>query len=648
MVGSVQAAEPTQATPTRDIPEIFRGTIGAEATISGVEPVLVSGLGVVTGLAGTGGGEMDQSLMATMVRELARNGVGRGSSGASGALEGMTPEQFLRDPRTAVVLVEAAIAPGSPAGQPFDVFVRSLPGASVTSLEGGTLWTTELRLGPAAVFGQAKTRIIAEAYGPVYLNPFSEQGAVNKAGQPAVMRTSGRVLGGGRVTTPLQMNLVLDNASHARARSVVNAINSRFPRGPIDNEMTAMGRGSTRNSSLDPDKAGTPTGGQSVALRVPFEYRERAAEFLQMVRFLRVDPAFPEEWAKRYADALKTQPEYAEELGWSLKALGRPAIPFLVPMYEFPELAPKLAALDAGAFLGDPRVVPYLLELAKTAPTSIRTRAIGLLGGMPSNPSINLALRELVAGNETEVRIAAYEALVNRGDPTLDRRIIGAGESRRAKFALDTVALGEPLIYVTQQGLPRMAILGAKAGETSGEIDPVSGGVRSRRSAGLAVNRPVLLSAWQDRFMMTAEDASADLRVFYRPYRGGPAITMNAPADLGELVAVLAQKTTPEDPRPGLDLSYSEVVGLVYEMTKQGAVSAGFTTEEDRLRASIFEASRSTNLTDRPESSDAATPQGVFEPPSPSPGEAAPAPGEPSRPRIVPIGPGTGKKPKDD
>jgi len=67
----------------RDIPAIFRGTIASEASLRGIDPVLVSGLGLVVGLNGTGGGPLPPDVMSTMERQLGRGGVGKG-----GILEG--------------------------------------------------------------------------------------------------------------------------------------------------------------------------------------------------------------------------------------------------------------------------------------------------------------------------------------------------------------------------------------------------------------------------------------------------------------------------------------------------------------------------------------------------------------------------------
>jgi hypothetical protein len=223
--------------------------------------------------------------------------------------------------------------------------------------------------------------------------------------------------------------MVLDNESHSRARTIVSSINSRFPRGPGDEDPVARGRG-----------ADGPAGNehQSITITVPRAFSSDPAEFLQLLRYTRVDQSFPQEFAKRYVEELKVNPVMAPELSWCLQAVGKTAIPFLVPMYDYPELGPRMAALEAGAKLGDQRTVPHLIELARSAPGSLRAEAIGLLGRMHSNPNINVALRDLVNEPELEVRVAAYEALVLQQDLSISRAAGGpppASRPRRQRLA---------------------------------------------------------------------------------------------------------------------------------------------------------------------------------------------------------------------
>lgn len=564
--------------PPRDVPAFLRGTIGAETVLRGTEPILVSGLGVVVGLNGTGGGEIPPAIARTLEREMALRGVGKA---ADGPLAGVTPEQLLRSRNVAVVIVEARLAPGAPKGSNFDVFVRTLPGSSVTSLEGGRLWTTDLRIGPAAVFGAQKTRKLAEAGGAVFINPFSDTGggaslSAVEASRVVVTRTIGRVLNGGVVTDPLLLEIVLDNPSHARARSMVSAINTRFPEGPGDDGPTARGRA-----------------GDSIALRIPQSFRDNPLDFIETVRFLRADPTFSDAAAIQYVRALREQPGFARELMWCLVAIGESARKHVAELYDYPELAPRMAALEAGARLGDPRTVAPLIDVSRTAPiTGMRLAAIDLLGRMNYNPNVNAELRRLVDASELEIRAAAYDALSKLRDRSLVRTVVPSGEPRQPKFIIEQVPASTPLIYITQQGEPRIAIFGGRSVDPDGRlrIEPVR------------LERPLLVTMWNDRLLLDA-DVSGDIRLRFKDDRTGQTTETVVPDNLTEFVQFLAHRSTPENPKPGLNLSYSDVVGVLFELSRREAVAAAFATEEDRLRAQIFEAADNVLLSDRPEDS---------------------------------------------
>lgn len=648
ILGGLSACEPERqiraseapAAMVRDVPDVLRGTIGAESTIRGIDPVLVSGLGIVVGLHGTGGGELPVQVQATMERELSKGGIGKGGAAANTDLGPVSPQEFLRSPDVAVVIVQAAIPPGAPRGSKFDVFVRTLPGSSVTSLEGGTLWTTDLRFGEPAVFGAIKTRRIGEARGAVFINPFSGVSGSGAGGSAQVTRTLGRVMGGGVVTDPLAMELLLDNESHARARSVVAAINSRFPQGAGDDSPTARGRG----------RSGPEAGAsQSIAMTVPTEYKDRAAEFIQLVRHLRVEQGFQQEYAKLYTEEMKNRPGMADELGWCVQALGRPSLPFLAPLYDYAEVGPRFAALSAGARLGDQRAATPLAELARRGPSGVRSQAIKLLSRVAGNPQVNLTLRELVADADLDVRVAAYEGLRDRGDATIVSVPVGGGSGGGGgsqggeSFVLDLVPGGEPLVYVTQQGQARVVLFGA-----DGVLNK-RGGRRSGLFSGIELNKPMTFGVWGDRLLMASDGPSDHVRLRYvSPTGGRPMQVAKAPEDLAELVQYFGKRSTPENPDPGLNLSYSDVVGAVYELTRQGAVNAAFATEEDRLRAEVFEASQSTALVDRPETSEGGGPAEtvqVFRTLD-APGPTASVSERPAEKltRVVPLTPAKGKK----
>ncbi|MEO0482332.1 MAG: flagellar basal body P-ring protein FlgI [Planctomycetota bacterium] len=581
-------------------PAVLSGTIGSMATISGIQPSLVSGYGFIVGLDGTGGGPLPEAIAGSMERIMGLMDITQANDDLNSPLAGMSPQELLRDPNTAVVLVQAVVPPGAPQGMTFDVYVRAL---NATSIEGGRLWTTELRIGPPAVFGGYQTIQLAEARGEIFVNPFVEPG-VETRGTAAVV---GRVLDGGVIVDPLEMLISLDTPSHARARSVTAAINSRFPESTGDRGPIARGRDD-----------------ESVALRMPAAYRERPVDFLKLVEHLHINASFPSELARRYAAALREQPELAEELSWALQAVGEPSVPFLRDLYDAPEIAPRLAALDAGVRLGDARATRYLMSIAGDRESAVRGEAIRLLGEARGGPEIDLALKDLLGESELTVRVPAYEALAARAERATMGRLVRAasqdprtrranitlaevrarvraelrgsenlqGISRRAvegKFVMDVVPYGPPMIYVTQQGLPRIVLFGSN----------------------LQLTRGAFVDAWSDRLMLDSESSAADeVRLFYRDYRTGRATTQTLPPQVDTLVRYLAHNPTPERPTagprlgPGLSLTYSEVVGALYAIYEDGGVNASFATERDRLLADLLDAGRAQFVEDRPESAD--------------------------------------------
>lgn len=584
----------------RDVPSVLRGTIGAEAEIAGTKPIIVSGYGLVVGLNGTGGGIVNERVAATMEREMALRGVSKATDFPQGSrLNGKTPRQLLRDPDVAVVLVQAAIAPGSPAGSSFDVYVRAM---NATSLEGGVLWSTDLSIGDATPLGGFKTRNIARARGPIFLNPFAEPG---KEGT-GFSQTVGRVLDGGVVTQPLQMIIQMDNVSFDRARAISGAINSRFPEESGDDGPAARGKSG--------GNMGTGEGGR-ITLSVPGSWRTNSSDFLNLVRSLQVDQSFPEEYARRYTEALKKEPALAEDLSWCLEAIGPKALPSLRGMYDYPEIVPRMAALRAGARLNDARAAEPLEALAKSGAGPVRTEAIDLLGKIDGGPTVDMALRELLLEKELTVRAAAYEALAARAAGAQLNRMVMEQRARLAndpraspkplshleelakfqfpggsiqgisrevvegKFILDVVPYGEPMVYITQQGRPRIVVFGAAP----------------------TLDTTVLVSTWSDRLMIDGDDSGKKVRVYYRDFRSEQVTKQTLAPDLLDFIRFLAHDPTSADPHPGLGLKYSEVVGALYAVHQAKGMEAAFTTERDKLLARILEAQAGTELNERPE-----------------------------------------------
>lgn len=537
-------------TITRDVPAVLRNTIGAEASLSGGEPIVVTGYGLVVGLNGTGSNDVPLPVRTYMVDQMTRMGVGK----ERGSLAGMSPEQLLDDPNTAVVVVQAVVPPGSPEGWVFDARVDAVPGTSTRSLEGGVLWTAELKRGIVSPAGPS-TPTIATVYGPIFTNPFAKPGGSGI--EPMDLRT-GFILGGGRVTKPWPLLLLLDNPSHTRSRAMVQAVNARFPRG------------------MNPKATARGVNEDSIEISIPAAYREKPEIFAALLKHTRIDQQFPEEMAQRYIDALKEQPELAEEMSWCLVALGELAIPYCRQLYSYPELRPRVAALQAGARLGDTTTRAHFEELINAGPSATRTGMIALLGELPADPKVSAYLRGLLDHADIDVRVAAYEALEKRNDGTIGRSVVAG------KFQLHQVPGAEPFIYVTQSKTPRIVVFGDA----------------------WKISQPSFVSGWDGRLMVDAQESGGKVKVFYRDPRRSSAVTAEVEPSVIKFIRMLAQKPSPESPEPGLDLSYSQTVGALHVLVSGGGVAAPIVAEQDRLALELLRASQASRAEARAEFSE--------------------------------------------
>lgn len=584
------------STPTvvRDLPSQLRGTIGAEARIVGNTPTMVSGIGFVVGLDGTGGLTLPEQYAGHLEREMGLNGVNVSNDNPQSPLFGKSPRQLLRDRNTAAVIVQAAIPPGSRPGDSYDVYVRAI---NATSLEGGKLWTTELRIGPPSTYNDKQAHIIGKARGPLFLNPFAEPG-VETSG---ISRNIGRILDGGYVTAGTEIQVILDNPSHQRVRQMVSAINSAFPAKATDRGQTARG--------VD----------ESVFfVKIPQQFNDRREDFLELISHMTIDQSFPEVYAQRYAQTIESNAYLANDMSWCLEALGERAIPQLRPLYDHPESAPRLAALRAGAGLGDPKCIDGLSKIAINGPESLRTDAIALLARIEDSLTPDKVLRGLLESNQLNIRVEAYEGLMQRAINTrkhqIARNIGGVGSVNRAavnsgamdhqidvlariqlppdpvrgvsrrlvggKFFLDIVPYGDPLIYITQHREPRIVLFGADQ----------------------HVKTPLLASAWSDRLMLASDTEDGKIRVYYRDDKKRRTYSHpDVPGNLPALVEFFAIEPTPGSVNRGLGLSYSRVVGALYEIYNELGIEAGFTTEQDQLLADLLASIEPTDIEIRAE-----------------------------------------------
>ncbi|MBM44491.1 MAG: hypothetical protein CMJ36_05715 [Phycisphaerae bacterium] len=552
---------------------IMRGTVGAETIMLGYsdssspahQPIVVRGYGLVVDLNGTGSSDIPPAVRAHMVDIMDRQGVGQISYNAGG----ITPEQLLNSPDTAVVIVEGVIPPASVGrltppsiagrtsdgipGTIFDLRVFADPNTGTTSLEGGRLYTTDLRPGPIVV-GSRQATILAKGKGSIFINPFTNPNGQSSA---SVNQLTGRILNGGEVMEDMPLKLMLMEPSHTRVRIIQDAVNRRFPQ---------------ESGQLDPTAKGASD--SIIELNVPPSMRNDTENFVQLVMHVTLRQANAESVALSTQKLLLSDVENASTAYWRWCAIGDRSLPLVRELYDDPEEQPRLAALRTGAFLGDPIVGKHLRQLGTDGDLGQRLEAAELMKSLPQDPRTDRTLREMLNDEDVEVRLRAYEALAERNDPLMKRTSVGG------KFMLDQVDSKYPMVYISQSKMPRIAIFGEA----------------------LTIEQPITMGAWENRLLIQdSRDSDDKIEVRYRPARGGGARILEADITVGEFIESLAHRPDSDDPRPGLNLTYSETVGAIHAVWNQGYLASDFKAEQDRLLAQIRRYGTLSSRTERPE-----------------------------------------------
>ena len=557
--------------------QLHRGTIGADTGILGWDdrssgsyvPTVVRGYGLVVGLDSTGSRDIPPNVRAHMLEIMTRHGIGSERSGFGQ----ISPETMLDSDDTAVVIVEAILPPGAvgrtrtppvasgrlPEIQPgttFDVRVHADPRTGTTSLEGGQLYSTDLRPGPLLT-GSKQARRMAMASGPIFLNPFVSDEA---AARGELNLRNGRILEGGEAIEDSPLKLQLYTPSHTRIRVLQNAINRRFPieRGQRHETATGVSDG-------------------IIQITIPPSYRSDPDRFVRILQHVTVRQIDIDRIADSIRRALIKDPSGASTAYWRWVALGPSALPAVQALYDFPEQGPRLAALRAGADLGDPQVGEYLRKMTRSSLLAERLESAHLLATLPREPRSDNALRKLLDDEDIEVRFRAYEALERRGSGLVRRSMVGD------RFALHEVPSSYSTIYVTQTKEPRIVIFGED----------------------LQIDRPITLGLWDNEIIIKDVPEDDTIEVLSRTGPGGGMIIDRISPDLQEFILLLAHTPTVQDPLPGLDLPYSRVVGTLHGIWSAGFLPVDFKAEQDRAMAELRRAGALSTYRPRPEFSTA-------------------------------------------
>ena len=295
--------------------------------------VIVEGVGLVTGLDGTGGEAPPSYYRKQLVDQMAKAGVPHA-------------EKLLADPHLSMVTVRMIIPMGVNSRDPIDAQVEVPPGCPTKSLAGGYLISARLYAIGVSTKGEAlRDHELGVASGPVM---------VGTPARPKDLKV-GRVLGGGRVKRDYNYTLVIRESreSFHTAKLLEDVINARFHQMEHGHQ---KGMATGKNSRF-------------LVLKVPELYHQNQARYFQVVQALPVIDR-PELRVRRLADWGKEllNPLTAGVAALKLEALGNGSVEVLKQGLKSSDDQVRFFAAEALAYLNETAGVETLGETAIRKP----------------------------------------------------------------------------------------------------------------------------------------------------------------------------------------------------------------------------------------------------------------------------------------
>jgi hypothetical protein len=519
---------PPQELVQPDEPLNPRDTIGSVAKYFATDATLVRGIGIVACLPGTGSSECPPAIRDELEKYIWKQVPEAGS---------VSPRLVIESQDTAVVEITGVIPALSTPMDRFDVALKPLSSTQTTSLDGGCLYTAELkemsRLNSIEQFTRfSKTLAIAE-------------GAVYTPQSDTSLPPQWRVLGGGRASQSSSVRLLLNKPNFTVASVIRNRINERF--GPKTAVCVSEGE---------------------ITLSFPVKYINQREKFLGIVESLMLgnDPQIQGEYAQALIEQIlsKTDSEQAEI---ALEGIGKPALDVLAPLLNHADPAIQFHAARCMLNIGDKRSLAVLRATVsdKKSPYRIDTiRAIGLRAKRRDAIPI---LETAVNDSDMQIRLEAYEMLIHLNSHVISRRSVSNGA-----FSIDSVmSSGPKTIYVYRQGYPTIVLFGSPLRCEESVF------IRSEKSS-------VTINSQSDNKLI-----SVSRKHPRRPRVIGPLLSSNDLSILIQTLGELPDTRSNTAVRPGLAVPYAEILEILKTMTEQGAVEAQFVAGPEAQLVPVLE-----------------------------------------------------------
>ena len=401
----------TTEVPASIAASVAGNTIGDLGDVTAYGQVQVRGVGLVTGLAGTGSSECPAPLKSYLVGYI-KTQLPKDSK--------VSPESLIESKDTAVVNILGLLPAGAFNGEKFDVVISALSSSQTTSLVGGTLLKAELKL--TGNLGQS--RAMATAEGPVF---------TEKGGSPLI----GYALNGGSSLQDQKLLLKMKKPDYVLTSVIRDKLNNRFG-----------------------DKTAVATSENLIDIKIPDDYRDRKEYFLKLVTNLPMDDSADgrQTTIDKLVNAIQL-PQDREKSEYMLEGIGRPAALKVLPLLDSNDTETKISAAKVLLSLGDYKGYQTLADTALGAKGDLQLKAMDAVAWDARRRDASSIMARLVGEDDIDVKLRAYGHLRRFDDISISKRNI---DTSSGDFDLERMVQGtRKIIWVSRSGYPRIALFGS-------------------------------------------------------------------------------------------------------------------------------------------------------------------------------------------
>ena len=488
-------------------------TIGSLAEFVSLQPIPVRGIGLVVGLPGTGSTECPPAVRKYLSQYIMSQ---------LGRRENISPNKMIDNRDTAVVHVESIIAPGTLKRDKFDVFVKALDSTQTTSLQGGRLYTTELKFIGRVEESYSASKTLALAAGPVYIDTLN--GSADQR--------SGTVIGGGRSIENHQLMLSLFDPDFRVAAQIRDRINERFGKG-IANAVSQ----------------------NVIYISVPKKYEDYRQRFLELIYslFIAQSQASQSQQIDTLVSSMLADPANTKYTT-SLEAIGKSAARKLRPLLNSGDEIVQFNAARCLLSMDINDGLSLLRGIAHNSASPLRAEAVRAIGDFASKREVVALMNRMVRGDDFAVRHIAYKYLRKYNASSIVRTSVSRD------FYLDRVIqIGQKVIYVSRKEELSIVLFGAP----------------------IECARDIYIESDDGSIIINALPDAKSLSIMRKhPFTGTLMGPLKSNFRVADIVRVLGSQPSRDDARQkgtiGLGAPYSDIIAILKKMCDSGAVEATF------------------------------------------------------------------------